>query len=100
MVRSFVASLEDRPADAGTRPRLRACLEILGRPDIRYRVGCIRGPGAAIVLRYARGVVEAAGAPTSTLADELDDPLLERAGTQVAGVAYQLAATDPDLGEL
>ena len=99
LVRSFVASLEDRPPDAGTLPRLRAGLEILGRPDVRYLVGLVRGPGAETVVRYARGVLECAGAPTATPSDELDDPLLERAGTIVAGVVYQLAATDPARGE-
>jgi hypothetical protein len=100
LVRGFVASLDDRPPDAGTRPRVRACLEILGRPDVRYLVGVVRGPGATLVARYARAVLEAAGAPTGTLADELDDPLLELAGTRAIGAAYQLATTGPALGEL
>ncbi len=100
MVREFVISLEDRGADDRTAVRMRHYLEALGRPDIRYLVGTIRGAGAEMIGRYARAVLEAAAAPAAASSDALDDPLLGRAGTRVAEAAYGMAATHPELGEL
>ena len=100
LVRGFLESLADRAADERTVARVRAYLEALGRPDVRYLVGLIRGTGAATVARYAHGVLEAAGASVQRPADPLDDPLFARAGTSVAAIAYQLAATRPELGEV
>lgn len=79
---------------------MRVGLEILGRPDIRYLVASLRGPGARIVARYARGILEAAGAPTATPEDLLEEALLGRIGTEVASAAYSLGASRPELGEL
>lgn len=100
MVRQFIRSLPDAPDDERTVPRIRAHLEALGRPDVRYLVGLIRGAGSQIVGRYARGVLEAAGASVHETRDALDDPLLARAGTAVAAMAYQLNDLRPELGEL
>jgi hypothetical protein len=100
LVREFLLTLPDGPADAGTAPRIRAYLEALGRPDVRYLVGSIRGGGAPMVARYARGVLVAAGASVAAADDPLDDPLLAIAGTSVAAIAYQLAALHPELGDL
>jgi hypothetical protein len=100
LVREFLGTLADRPDDAGTVARIRAYLEALGRPDVRYLVGTIRGGGADVVARYARGVLEAAGASVAQADDLLDDPLLAIAGTSVATIAYQLAATRPEVGEI
>ena len=100
LVREFLGTLPDRPPDDGTVARTRAYLEAIGRPDVRYLVGTVRGEGAAIVARYARGVLEAAGASVAAADDPLDDPLLAIAGTSVATMGYQLAATHPELGEL
>lgn len=100
LVREFLLTLDDRLGDAGTVPRVRAYLEALGRPDVRYLVGTISGEGAGVVARYARGVLEAAGASVAALDDPLDDPLLAIAGTSVATIAYQLAALRPELGEI
>lgn len=99
-MREFLVTLPDRPDDAGTVARIRAYLEALGRPDVRYLVGAIRGGGARVVARYARGVLEAAGAGVAAADDPLDDPLLAIAGTSVAATAYQLSALHPELGEL
>lgn len=100
LVRGFLLSLADRDDDERTIPRVRAYLEALGRPDMRYLVGIIRGVGAGTVARYAQGVLLAAGASVQGPADPLDDPLLARSGTSVAAISYQLAATRPDLGEV
>jgi len=100
LVREFLVTLADRPDDAGTVPRIRAYLEALGRPDVRYLVGLVRGAGSATVVRYARAVLEAAGASVATADDRLDDPLLAIAGTSVATIAYQLAALRPERGEI
>ena len=97
LVREFLLSLADRPADERTVPRMRAYLEALGRPDVRYLVGLVRGTGAPTMARYARGVLEAAGATVGMPDDPLDDPLLAVAGTSVAATAYQLGA---QLGEI
>jgi len=45
-------------------------------------------------------VLEAAGASVAQADDPLDDPLLAIAGTSVATIAYQLAATRPEVGEI
>jgi hypothetical protein len=100
LVREFLRSLPDRPPDAGSVARVRGHLEALGRPDVRYLVGMIRGEGARVIARYARGVLEAAGASVAAADDPLDDPLLAIAGTSVAAIAYQLAALRPELGEV
>ena len=100
LVREFLVTLADRPDDAGTVPRIRAYLEALGRPDVRYLLGMVRGDGAPVVVRYARGVLEAAGASVAAAEDPLDDPLLAVAGTSVATIAYQLGALRPELGEI
>ncbi len=100
LVREFLLTLPDRLDDAGTVPRVRAYLEALGRPDVRYLVGTIRGDGAPTVARYARGVLEAAAATVASAADPLDEPLVAIAGTSVAAMAYQVAALHPELGEL
>ncbi len=100
LVRGFLLSLADRDDDERTVARVRAYLEALGRPDVRYLVGLIRGAGADTVARYARGVLTAAGASVQGPGDALDDPLLARCGTSVAAIAYQLAATRPELGEV
>jgi len=100
LVREFLRTLPDRPADAGTVPRMRAHLEALGRPDVRYLVGTIRGGGAPTVARYARAVLVAAAATVAVADDPLDDPLLAIAGTSVAAIAYQLASLHPERGEL
>lgn len=100
LVREFLRSLADRDDDEWTVLRVRAYLEALGRPDMRYLVGIIRGAGSGIVARYARAVLTSAGASVLGPDDPLDDPLLARSGTSVAAMAYQLAATRPDLGEL
>lgn len=97
LVREFLRSLSDRPADDRTGPRIRAYLEALGRPDVRYLVGLVRGIGAPTIARYARGVLEAAGATVGRLEDPLDDQLLAISGTSVAAIAYQLGSR---LGEL
>ena len=99
-MREFLATLPDRPDDAATVARVRAYLEALGRPDVRYLLGLIRGGGARVVARYARGVLEAAGATVAAADDALDDPLLAIAGTSVAAIGYQLNALHPELGEL
>lgn len=97
LVREFLRSLSDRPADDHTVPRIRAYLEALGRPDVRYLLGLVRGSGAPTIVRYARGVLEAAGATVGLLEDPLDDPLLAVSGTSVAAIVYQLGS---QLGEL
>jgi len=100
LVRDFLRSLADRDDDERTVVRVRAYLEALGRPDMRYLVGIIRGAGSGVVARYAKGVLTAAGASVLGPDDPLDDPLLARSGTSVAAILYQLAATRPDLGEV
>ena len=100
LVREFLLTLPDRPRDDGTVLRMRAHLEALGRPDVRYLVGTIRGGGAATIARYARAVLEAAGAPVGMPDDPLDDALLAIAGTSVAAIAYHTASLHPELGEL
>ena len=95
----FLLTLPDRPNDAGTVARTRGYLEALGRPDVRYLVGTIRGGGAPIVARYARAVLSAAGATVAAPDDPLDDPLIAVAGTSVATIAYQLSALRPELGQ-
>jgi hypothetical protein len=100
LVREFLLTLPDRPNDGRTVARIRGYLEALGRPDVRYLVGMIRGGGADLVARYARRVLEAAGATVAAAGDSLDEPLLAIAGTSVATIAYQLAALRPELGEL
>ena len=98
-MREFVATLPDRPDDTATVARVRTYLEALGRPDVRYLVGTVRGGGARVVVRYARAVLEAAGATVGAADDPIDDPLLAIAGTSVATIAYQLSASHPELGE-
>jgi hypothetical protein len=100
LVRAFLLTLPDRPSDQGTVPRIRGYLEALGRPDVRYLVGAIRGGGAGVIARYARAVLEAAGASVAAADDRLDDPLVAIAGTSVAAIAYQLAALRPELGPI
>lgn len=100
LVHEFLHSLADRDDDEGTVLRVRSYLEALGRPDMRYLVGIIRGAGSATVARYARGVLESAGATVQGQDDTLDDPLVARSGTSVAAISYQLAATRPELGEV
>ena len=100
LVRGFLASLADRNDDEGTPPRVRAYLEALGRPDMRYLVGIIRGAGSGTVARYAQGVLLSAGASVQGPDDPLDDQLLARSGTAVAAISYQLGAARPDLGEV
>jgi len=100
LVREFFLSLADRSDDERSVPRVRAYLEALGRPDLRYLVGIVRGDGAETVTRYARAVLVAAGASVHGPGDALDDQLFARSGTAVAGISYQLAATRPDLGEV
>ena len=97
LVREFLLSLADRPPDARTVPRMRAYLEALGRPDVRYLVGLVRGAGAPTIARFARGVLEAAGATVGAPDDPLDDALLAVSGTSVAAIAYQLG---DQLGEI
>lgn len=99
-MREFLVTLPDEPADAATVARMRAYLEALGRPDVRYLVCLIRGGGAAVAARYARGVLEAAGATVAAADDPLDDVLLGIAGTSVAATAYQLSALHPEHGQL
>jgi hypothetical protein len=99
LVREFLLTLPDRPNDAGTVARVRGYLEALGRPDVRYLVGTIRGGGAPVIARYARAVLEAAGATVAAADDPLDEPLIAIAGTSVATIAYQLTALRPELGE-
>ena len=100
LVRDFLLSLPDRDDDEHTVSRVRAYLEALGHPDMRYLVGVIRGAGSATVARYARAVLTSAGASVRGPDDELDDPLLARSGTAVAAISYHLAGTQPDLGEM
>jgi hypothetical protein len=100
LVRAFLLTLPDRPNDPGTVPRMRGYLEALGRPDVRYLVGTIRGDGAPLIARYARAVLEAAGATVAACNDPLDEPLIALAGTSVATMGYQLASLRPELGEL
>ena len=99
-MRAFLLTLPDRTGDPGTVPRIRGYLEALGRPDVRYLIGAIRGGGARVIARYARGVLEAAGATVAAADDPLDDPLVALAGTSVAAIAYQLGALRPELGQL
>ena len=98
-MREFLATLPDRPDDVATVARIRSYLEALGRPDVRYLVGTVRGGGARVIERYARAVLEAAGATVGAADDAIDDPLLAIAGTSVATIAYQLSASHPELGE-
>ena len=100
LVREFLRTLPERRDDDATVRRMRGYLEALGRPDVRYLVGTIRGVGAPTIARYARGVLEAAGATVGTPDDPLDDALLAVAGTSVGAIAYQLASLRPELGEL
>jgi hypothetical protein len=100
LVREFLRTLPERASDAATVARIRGHLEALGRPDVRYLVSVIRGAGAGTVARYARAVLEAAGATVAAADDPLDEPLLAIAGTAVATIGYQLSATRPELGEL
>ncbi|HEX6061750.1 MAG TPA: hypothetical protein VF001_06735 [Candidatus Limnocylindria bacterium] len=99
LVREFLLTIADWPNDAGTVARMRGYLEALGRPDVRYLVGAIRGGGAPIVARYARAVLVAAGATVAAVDDPLDEPLVAIAGTSVATIAYQLSALRPELGQ-
>ena len=99
-MREFLLSLADRSDDERTVPRMRVYLEALGRPDMRYLVGIVRGSGAGTVARYARAVLASAGASVQGSDDMLDELLLARSGTAVAAIAYQLASTRPDLGEV
>lgn len=99
-MREFLSTLPDRPNDRTTVARIRAYLESLGRPDVRYLVATIRGAGADVVARYARGVLKAAGASVAAAGDPLDEPLLAVAGTSVAATAYQLSAQHLEVGEL
>lgn len=99
-MRAFLAAADDRPPDAAGIARVRAGLEILGRPDVRYLVATVRGTGAATIARYARAIVEAAGAPAGTSGDPLGDAQLGAAGTESASAGYSLGASRPELGEL
>ena len=98
-MREFLLTIPDRSNDAGTVVRMRGYLEALGRPDVRYLVGAIRGGGAPTIARYARAVLSAAGATVAARDDPLDDPLIAIAGTSVATIAYQLGALRPELGQ-
>ena len=100
LVRAFLAAAEDRPPDLAGVARVRAGLEILGRPDIRYLVATVRGSGAATIARNARAIVEAAGAPAGMPGDPVGDELFGAAGTEAASAGYSLGASRPDLGEL
>lgn len=100
LVRAFIAATDERPADAAGVERIRAALEILGRPDIRYLVATIRGPGAAVIARYARSILEVAGAATGGPSDPIGDELLAAAGTEIASAMYSLGASRPELGEM
>lgn len=100
LVKAFLAAADDRPADRAGVARVRAGLEILGRPDIRYLVATVRGSGAATITRYARAILEAAGAATGVPGDPLGDELFARAGTEAASAGYSLGASRPELGEL
>ena len=99
-MREFLLSLADRSDDERTVPRVRAYLDALGRPDMRYLVGIVRGGGAETVARYARAVLVSAGASVQGSDDTLDELLVARSGTVVAAIAYQLASTRRDLGEV
>ncbi|HTJ60800.1 MAG TPA: hypothetical protein VL333_06375 [Candidatus Saccharimonadales bacterium] len=99
LVREFLRTIPERPNDAGTVTRMRGYLEALGRPDVRYLVGAIRGGGAPSIARYARAVLVAAGATVALADDPLDEPLIAIAGTSVATIAYQLGALRPELGQ-
>lgn len=99
-MRAFLAAADERTADPAGVARVRAGLEILGRPDIRYLVASVRGAGAATIARYARAILEAAGAPTGTPGDPLGDGLFGAAGTEAASAGYSLGASRPELGEL
>jgi hypothetical protein len=100
LVREFLLTIPDRPNDDGTVARMRGYLEALGRPDVRYLVGAIRGGGAPTIARYARAVLSAAGATVSAADDPLDEALVAIAGTSVATIAYQLGGLRPELGQL
>lgn len=98
-MRAFLAAAEDRPPDQAGVARVRAGLEILGRPDIRFLVATVRGPGAPAIVRYARAILEAAGAAVGTPGDPIDDELFGAAGTEAASAGYSLGASRPELGE-
>lgn len=100
LVRAFLAAAEERPPDQAGAARVRAGLEILGRPDIRYLVATVRGPGAAVIARYTRAILEAAGATVGRPGDPIADELYAAAGTEVASAGYSLGASRPELGEL
>lgn len=99
-MRAFLAAAEDRPPDQAGAARVRAGLEILGRPDIRYLVATVRGPGAPAIARYARAILEAAGAAVGSPGDAIDDELFGVAGTEAASAGYSLGASRPELGDL
>ena len=99
-MRAFLAAADERPPDPAGVARVRAGLEILGRPDIRYLVATVRGSGAVTIARYARAILEAAGAPTGMPGDPMGDELFGAAGTESASAGYSLGASRPDLGEL
>lgn len=98
-MRAFLAAADDPPPDLAGVARVRAGLEILGRPDIRYLVATIRGSGAATIARYARAILDAAGASTGMLGDPIRDELFALAGTEAASTGYSLGASRPELGE-
>ncbi|GAC1455779.1 MAG: hypothetical protein NVS1B1_08390 [Candidatus Limnocylindrales bacterium] len=99
LVRAFLAAAEERPPDQAGAARVRAGLEILGRPDIRYLVATVRGPGAPTIARYTRAILEAAGATVGRPGDPIDDELFAAAGTEAASAGYSLGASRPELGE-
>lgn len=99
-MRAFLAASDDRPPDPAGVARVQAGLEILGRPDIRYLVATIRGTGAATIARYARAILDAAGASTGMIGDPLSEELFAAAGTEAASTGYSLGASRPELGEL
>ncbi|HET8568426.1 MAG TPA: hypothetical protein VFM93_05505 [Candidatus Limnocylindria bacterium] len=101
LVRAFLDALAPAAPDP---ERVRRCLAALQRPDIRYLVATVAGPGAGRVARVIRGVVEAAGAPTGTVDGSarlggapLDDPLVASAGTLLADAALLLSQEGTEL---
>lgn len=110
LVRAYLDALPELPPDGRSIERTRVSLETLQRPDIRYLVATVLGPGAGGIARVAAAVLAAAGARTAVLgrsfedttlnAGPIDDALLAHAGTLAAAAGYQLAEVRPDLGEI
>ena len=110
LVRAYLEALPDIPPDARAVERARWCLASLHRPDIRYLVATVVGPGAPAVASVAAAILRAAGAPTAVLGrtlaattvdgTPLDDGLIGKAGTLAAESGYQLRETRAELGEV